>query len=324
MPPFNDFKNIFNFYYSSDIIECTGPPFGFDAVGGNVACPDWEKPLNSCGIEHDIAVVFVNACLDNIQTFYRYFYDYSLSGMMSIVLFSEQSSPVALHEIGHWFGLYEEYMVGNIMGPNNFYGLDSCGKPLCRITKGPTPGADYYEETKSTEVRGGTCCYQLHYNWGGYSPIYVTNEKSIMKANQDDRKKGFSLTGEQYIKEALRKISNIGVEAWLPQKAKWEVFSRDSQVPTVSVTVPSSAKVNEEVNITVTGNDDTAIQSLHVLNFGDATFLDYTCGGAQKICTHVFTHTYSSLGTYYIRVQAKDSFGQGSTHKDSSGITITY
>jgi len=318
-PPFNNYKNNFNFYYSPKIINCTSAPFGFGSVGGTKACKEWQEAVNLCSIKHDVAAVLVNAGLQNIHTFGNNYYSVSPSGETSEnnTVFSEQSSPVLIHEIGHIsFNLVDEYGAGNNKGPNVYFGLESTGKPLCRIKKDPNnPSNSYYEETVPTEVSGGTCAYQLRYFGGGYSPLYVTNEKSIMKAGADEKKKGFSLLGEQYLKNALSRIAQIGYESWLPEKAKWEVFPTD-QIPTVSVSDPPTARAGETATVTVSGNDNIGIRSLRMLNFGDATYADYQCNGTPGTCTYTFTHTYTSSGTYYGRVQTIDSLGQGSTHKD--------
>lgn len=325
-PPFNSFKNNFNFYYSSKIINCASAPFGFGSVGGTKACKEWQSAANLCNTKHDIAAVLVNAGLKSIHTFGDNYYTVSPSGETSEnnTIFSEQSSPVLIHEIGHMFGLVDEYGAGNIKGPNVYFGQETTGKPLCRIKKDPAnPNNSYYEETKPTEVIGGTCSYQLSYFGGGYSPLYVTNEKSVMKANADDKKKGFSLLGEQYLEIILGRIAQLGYEKWLPEKPRPEDMNFPTdQIPTVSVSDPSPVRAGEKVNITVVGDDNIGIRSLHILNFGDATFADYTCNGTPKTCTNSFTHTYTSPGTYYGRVQAQDSLGQGSTHKDFT-IKIT-
>lgn len=325
-PPFNNFKNNFNFYYSSKIINCTSAPFGFGSVGGTRACKEWQDAANLCNTKHDIAAVLVNAGLKSIHTFGDNFYTVSPTGVISEnnTIFSEQSSPVLIHEIGHVFNLGDEYGVGNIKSPNLYFGQEATGRPLCRIRKDPTnPNNSYYEETKSTEISGGTCSYQLRYFAGGYSPIYVTNEKSIMRADAYSQKKGFSIAGEQYLEKILGRIAQLGYEKWLPEKPRPEDMNFPTdQIPTVSVSDPPPVGVGEKVSITVVGDDNIGIRSLHILNFGDATFADYTCNGTPKTCTNSFTHTYTSPGTYYGRVQAQDSLGQGSNHKDFT-IKIT-
>ena len=216
------------------------------------------------------------------------------------------------------FGLGDEYGVGNIKSPNLYFGQEATGKPLCRIKKDlANPNNSYYEYTKPTEMRGGTCSYQLVYFGGGYSPLYVTNEKSIMQADAYFKKKGFSLAGEQYLEKILGRIAQLGYEKWLPEKPRPEDMNFPTdQIPTVSVSDPPSARVGDNVSITVIGDDNVGIRSLHILNFGDSTFADYTCNGTPKTCTNSFTHTYTSSGTYYGRVQVQDSLGQGSDHKD--------
>jgi len=321
--PFNSFKNAFNFYYSEEIVNCSRAPFGFGAVHPNEGCKGWQEIASSCGFKYDIAAVFVNACLPSIQTFKDYFYTYSLSGVdweNNTAPFSEQSSPVTIHEFGHIFGLLDETYAGNNKGPNLLYSLESNISPLCRIQKD-----GYYEQEKPTDISGGTCYYQIPYQgWAGYSPFYTSNEKSIMKARNDLQKAGFSLEGTRYLQEVLSEVSSIGYDKWLITKPRVVSVPTD-QIPTVSAILPSSGKVGEAVQITVTGSDNAGVRSLHVLNFGDNTYADYFCPGMPKTCTYTFTHTYTSTssGNYYIRVQAEDSLGQGSNQKDYGGINIT-
>ena len=323
-------QELFNFYYAEDIINCSGAPFGFASVGGTNGCPRWQEVVSSCGIEYDIVAVFVNSCLPSIQTFTKDFDTYSLSGQGATdnSVFSEQSSPVMIHEIGHIFGLRDQYSSGASNGPNIFYVLEDDVVPLCRIHED-----GYYEQTQPTDVPGGMCYYQLQYFFGGYSPFYVSNERSIMKLKAF-QKPGFSLEGAQYLQNMLQEVSEIGYTQWFSAKPTTvsQIVPAD-QIHTISAELPLSGKVGETIRITVTGTDlaelplfdkagvqitgpDVGVRSLHILSFGDNTYADYLCLGMPETCVHTFTHTYIAPGDYLIRMQAQDSLGQGSNHKD--------
>ena len=323
-PPFSGFKNNFNIYYSSQIIDCTAAPFGFESPGGTAACPGWQDVANACSTPYDMALIIVNAGLEVIQTFDNVQEPFSGAGQTSTdnSAFVQQSSPALIHEIGHLYGLLDEYIAGNIKAPNVSIGPEASNRPLCRIRPDPArPSNAYNEETMPTDTAGGTCSFQLRYTSGGYSPLYVTNERSLMKAGLEWQRKKFSLLGEIYLKEVMSRIAQVGYKAWLPEQATWDVFEHD-EIPTVTVPKQLSAKVGQATSVPIIGSDNASVRSLHILNFGDATFADHACTTESTTCSHAFTHTYTSPGIYYGRAQVKDSLGQGSSHIDFV-VTVT-
>jgi hypothetical protein len=200
--PFNQYKDIFNFYLASETTEW-GSICDQDSK-------DWEEIAQDCGINYDIVAGLINTGYEEIKTFNSVggCGGGSQSGDVVEVL---QCIPTFVHEIGHVFGLPDRGYF-TVFGPGLYNGIDACGKPLCQKTYRPFEiGKDY----EYTEISGGTCCYQLQNSQmvgleAGASDYYVTNEKSLMNNKLSLNVKHFTLKEREYLEYLFEEIIEKG------------------------------------------------------------------------------------------------------------------
>jgi len=202
IPPFDRYKNVFNFYRYDTIVQCPEYPIyiygkGF-ALKEQDLCKGWGEAAKVCGITPDLTIVLVNTDSKN--------------GVMRKTMIIVEPDGVAwAHEISHALGLVDE---SYYMGPNStniFKGLENCGKPLCAMQ--PTL-ANLFAGDEFTDIPGGTCCYRLDNITVSpvvYGDYYSTNERSVMKVFSGRTEK-FSIEARKYLEKYLARVA-AGSEA---------------------------------------------------------------------------------------------------------------
>ncbi len=180
--PINKYKNIFNFYYATNITGCT-------IRDGWVVCDSWEEIADGCGISYDVAIILQRKeggglCCKPIQS-------------------SAFSSYTFVHEISHYFGFRDYDYLAIPFGPNHCNDLACCGGEVCEF--------ENWWDQKPIEQGGPECClYQGELD--GIS-FYIPNEQSAMNYGVDYRALKFNYLERAYLEKLFAKILSSGKES---------------------------------------------------------------------------------------------------------------
>lgn len=180
--PMSKYRNIFNFYYTTNVVEC-------NIKNGQVVCDLWEEVVDGCNIPYDVAIVFQRKegggiCCKPIET-------------------SAFTSGTFIHEISHYFGIRDYNYLAIPFGPNHCNDLSCCGGEVCEF--------ESKFDNKPIEDGGPECC--LYQGELDGIPFYIPNEQSLM--NYDIRYKAFKFNylEKAYLEKLFSEILSSGKES---------------------------------------------------------------------------------------------------------------
>lgn len=180
--PMSQYKNIFNFYYATTVIECT-------VQSGRVVCDSWEEIADSCNTPYDVAVVLQRKEGGGV--------------CCKPIVSSAFSTHTFVHEIGHYFGFRDYDYIALPPGPNHCNALACCGGDVCQF--------EHWSQQKPIEKGGPECCLYQGEIDGTF--FYIPNEQSVMSYGVDYNALKFNHLEKTYLEKLFAKIVSSGKES---------------------------------------------------------------------------------------------------------------
>ena len=180
-------------------------------------------------------------------------------------------------------------------------------------------GITYTYSTSATDPDGDKVQYS--FDWGDGTVSSWTS--SVYSGNSASKSHSWSSPGTYYYVRAQAKDSHGAISSWSSSKTVTITAPHNSPPNTPSRPSGSSsgyAGITYTYSTSATDPDGDKVQ--YSFDWGDGTVSSWTSSvysgnSASK------SHSWSSPGTYYIRVQAKDSHGAISSGSSSKTVTIT-
>ncbi len=181
--PMSEHKDIFNFYYTTDVIQCTLP-------NGTVECNLWKEAAENCDINYDEVVILQRKEGGGLWAGFW-------------IQSSAHTTTTFVHEVGHYFGFRDYESISTPAGPNHCTNLDCCGGAICEFK--------HWTEKKPIELDGPNCC--LYYGITDNLSFYVPNEQSVMHWDTRYKALKFNYLEKTYLNKLFAKISSLGKES---------------------------------------------------------------------------------------------------------------